>query len=152
VVARLDRLEEATFMLSDPDEDEEAIDEFRDAGVSTKDDIKEIFEKRFYFGCEADDPMNAIAFDRAKIPMRARLNAIFASDIGHWDVPDFRDVLPEAWELTEDGHLDLDDFKAFTCDNAIGLLAGGNRRFFEGTRIAGYVADRIEASSAKRQS
>ena len=152
VVARLDRLEEATFMLSDPGEDEEAIDEFRDAGVSTKDDIKEIFEKRFYFGCEADDPMNAIAFDRAKIPMRARLNAIFASDIGHWDVPDFRDVLPEAWELTEDGHLDLDDFKAFTCDNAIGLLAGGNRRFFEGTRIAGYVADRIEASSAKRQS
>jgi len=136
----LDRLDEATFMLCDPEEDPKTIDEFREAGVSTKDDIKDVFEKRFYFGCEADDPMNAIAFDRGKIPMGARLNAIFASDIGHWDVPDFRGVLPEAWELIEDGHLDMSDFKAFTCDNAIGLLAGGNPNFFKGTVVEDYVA------------
>jgi len=137
----IDRLDEALFMLCDPDEALDAIDEFREAGISAREQIKGIFEERFYFGCEADDPMNAIAFDRGKIPMRARLNAIFASDIGHWDVPDFRGVLPEAWELIEDGHLDLSDFKAFTCDNAIGLLAGGNPEFFKGTVIEDYVDD-----------
>jgi predicted TIM-barrel fold metal-dependent hydrolase len=152
VIERLDRLDEATFMLSDPDEEDESIDEFREAGVARKGDIKEIFEKRFYFGCEADDPMNAIAFDRAKIPMKARLNAIFASDIGHWDVPDFRGVLPEAWELVEEGHLDFVDFKAFTCDNAIGLLAGGNPDFFRGTVIEENVADRIQSNSGEYQS
>ena len=136
----LDRLDEALIMLSDPEEDPSGIDEFREAGVDTKEDIRELFEKRFFFGCEADDPMNAMAFDRGKIPMRARLNAIFASDIGHWDVPDFREVLPEAWELVEDDHLDLADFKAFTCDNAIGLLAGSNPDFFRGTVVEDYVA------------
>lgn len=144
VAGSLDRLDEAIFMLSDPDETKDAIDEFREAGVSTTNDIKRIFEKRFYFGCEADDPMNAIAFDRAKIPMRARLNAIFASDIGHWDVPDFREVLPEAWELVDEGHLDLEDFKAFSCDNAIGLLAGGNHGFFKDTVVEDYASKRID--------
>jgi hypothetical protein len=135
----IDRLDDALLMLSDPNENRDTIDEFRDAGIDTKEDIKALFEQRFYFGCEADDPMNAIAFDREKIPMKARLNAIFASDIGHWDVPDFRGVLPEAWELIEDGHLDASDFKAFTCDNAVGLLAGSRRDFFKGTVVEDYV-------------
>ena len=58
----------------------------------------------FHFGCEADDPD-----DRARVRHRAatrsvpRFKALFASDIGHWDVPDIREVLPEAWELVEDG-------------------------------------------------
>ncbi len=138
----LDRLDEALLMLSDPEEDRNAIDEFRDATVESKSDIKALFEQRFFFGCEADDPMNAIAFDREKIPMGARLNAVFASDIGHWDVPDFREVLPEAWELVADGHLDLDDFRAFSCDNAISLLAGARPDFFRGTVVEDYVASR----------
>ena len=33
------------------------------------------------------------------------LHAMFASDIGHWDVPDAAGVLPEAWEAVEDGRL-----------------------------------------------
>jgi len=148
VIEKLDRLDEALFMLSDPDEPAEAIDEFADSGVTSEDDIQEIFEQRFFFGCEADDPMNAIAFDRGKIPRRARLNAIFASDIGHWDVPDFRQVLPEAWELVEDGHLDAADFKAFTCDNAIALLSGANPRFFEGTTIEDYAGSRRAVDSS----
>ena len=83
--------------------------------------------------------MNAIAFDRDKIPQRARLRAIFASDIGHWDVPDFRGVLPEAWELVEDGHLDVADFRAFTCDNIVDLVTGTNPSYFEGTAVEGRV-------------
>lgn len=140
VVKELDRLDEALIMLSDPEEDPALIDEFADCGIESKEDIKMLFEKRFFFGCEADDPMNAMAFDRNKIPMKARLQAIFASDIGHWDVPDFREVLPEAWELVDEGHLDSDDFRAFTCDNAISLLAGSRPDFFKGTVVEDYVS------------
>lgn len=136
---RLDRLDDGLLMLCDPDEDPAMIDEFAACGVDTKEDIKSIFEQKFFFGCEADDPMNAMAFDRDKIPLKARLNAVFASDIGHWDVPDFRGVLPEAWELVEDGHLDMNDFRAFTCDNAISLFAGAKSDFFEGTVIEDYA-------------
>ena len=42
---------------------------------------------------------------------------MFASDIGHWDVPDVREVLPEAWELVEHGHIDEGEFRAFTYKN-----------------------------------
>jgi NAD(P)-dependent dehydrogenase (short-subunit alcohol dehydrogenase family) len=42
----------------------------------------------FFFGCEADDRVNAWAFNRRANPLGARLNAIFGSDIGHFDVPD----------------------------------------------------------------
>ena len=67
--------------------------------------------------------------------MGAQMNAVFASDIGHWDVPDFREVLPEAWELVEDGRLDEHDFRAFTCDNAVAMLSATNPDFFVGTAI-----------------
>jgi hypothetical protein len=48
-----------------------------------------------------------------------RLRAMFASDLGHWDVPDACAVLPEAWELVERGHVTAADFKAVTHDNAL---------------------------------
>ena len=70
-------------------------------GSPDPDDIVDIFTRQFRFGCEADDPLNALAFDGRVLPHGARLNAMFASDIGHWDVPDMRGVLPEAWELVE---------------------------------------------------
>ena len=126
-------------MLSDPEEDRSILDEFTESGVANAGEIRDVFEQQFFFGCEADDPMNSIAFDRAKIPQGARMNAIFASDIGHWDVPDFRGVLPEAWELVEDGHLDEADFRAFTCDNAAALLQATNPKFFAGTAVEGAV-------------
>ncbi len=133
---RLDRLDEGLLMLSDPEEDRAGVDEFADSGIEGPDDVSAIFSKQFFFGCEADDPMNAIAFDESLPPRGGKLRAIFASDIGHWDVPDFRNVLPEAWELVEDGHLDEADFRAFVCDNVIDMLTGTNPDFFEGTVIA----------------
>ena len=104
-------------------------------------DIKEIFMDRFFFGCEADDPMNALAFAKDINPGGAELRAIFASDIGHWDVQDFRGVLPEAWELVEEGALDASQFRAFTCDNAARLMTSTNPDFFKGTAVEGVVAD-----------
>ncbi len=136
VVDRLDRLDEALFMLSDPDEDRSLIDEFADSGLTSVADIVELFEHHLFFGCEADDPMNALAFDRDIVPEGARLGAIFASDIGHWDVPDFLEVLPEAWELVEDERLTEADFRDFTFANAARLWGP---TVFDGTAVEAAV-------------
>ena len=132
VTDRMDRLDEGLTMLSDPDEDRANLDEFAESGVRTAEDVKRIFEEQYFFGCEADDPMNALAFDTKLAPHGARLRAIFASDISHWDVPDIREVLPEAWELVEEGHLDETDFRAFVCDNVAAVLEATNPSFFQG--------------------
>ena len=98
--------------VEDPD------DYFR-CKIEKKQDIKELFVPRFYFGCEADDPANAWAFNAKANPMRARLNAIFSSDIGHFDVPDMTEVVPEAYELVEHGLIDDNDFRDFMFANAV---------------------------------
>ena len=124
------------MLLSDPNEDRAQLDEFADSGVSSPDDVRGIFTDRFYFGCEADDPLNALAFNADFLPGQARLRPLFASDLGHWDVPDFRDVLPEAFELVEEGHMNAADFKAFVFDNAVSLWGSTNPSFFDGTAVA----------------
>jgi predicted TIM-barrel fold metal-dependent hydrolase len=131
VRTRLDGLDGALRMLSDPDEDRSQLDEFAHAGISTADDIRTAFANQCFFGCEADDPMWALAF--ARDMHGTRLGAMFASDLGHWDVPDARDVLPEAWELVERAHVTEDDFRAFTFEHAVRLW-GAN--VFAGTTIA----------------
>ncbi len=95
-----------------------------------------MFSRQWFFGCEADDPMNALAFDRAAHPGGIALRAMFASDIGHWDVPDVLGVLPEAWELVEHGRVDETQFRAFTCDNVVALLGP---EAFAGTVVAPHV-------------
>ena len=112
------------------------LDDFVESGIRSPEDIVDIFTRQLSFGCEADDPMNALAFDTRMLPHGARLNAVFASDIGHWDVPDVRGVLPEAWELVEDGLLDAAQFREFTCGNVARALTAGNPSFFEGTAVS----------------
>ena len=51
-------------------------------------------------------------------------------------------MLPEAWELVEDGHLDEADFRAFVFENAVDLLAGTNPDFFRGTSVEAAVRKR----------
>lgn len=136
---RLARLGEGLHMLSEPIIGEDVLDEFAESGITSAHDVRRIFTEQFFFGCEADDPMAAIAFNTKLNPMGARLPAIFASDIGHWDVPDFRHVLPEAWELVADGHLDEAGFRAFTFDNPVALWTGANPRIFDGTVIESAV-------------
>jgi hypothetical protein len=111
------------------------FDDFSLSLIKSREDIVDVFTRQFYFGCEADDPMNAIGFDERILPHGARMNAVFASDIGHWDVPDMRSVLPEAWELVEKGHIDQAAFRDFTCGNAVRMLTSMNPDFFEGTSI-----------------
>lgn len=137
---RLDRLDETLLFLSDPAEDPAGRDEFASAGITDLGDVRRVFTEQYFFGCEADDPMNAMAFDAGRNPGGARLPAVFASDIGHWDVPDFRGVLGEAWELVEDGHVSRDDFRDFTFANAVRLWSGTNADFFTGTVVEAAAA------------
>ena len=137
---RVDRLGDGLGMLSEPIAGDDVVDEFAESRIGGPDDIVDIFTRRYFFGCEADDPLVAMAFDRDRNPRGAQLPAMFASDIGHWDVPDFSRVLCEAWELVERGHLDLAGFRAFTFDNPVALWTGTNPEFFAGTVVESAVA------------
>ena len=138
--ARLDELDDGLTFLSLPDEDPDTLDEFAACGIERAEDIRDVFTRQFHFGCEADDPLTALAFDAERNPLGARFKALFASDIGHWDVPDVREVLPEAWELVEDGHATPADFRALTFENPVSLWAEMNPKFFDGTTVADAVA------------
>jgi predicted TIM-barrel fold metal-dependent hydrolase len=125
------------------------VDEFGPSGIGSVEDIRDIFEGQVFVGCEADDPMNATAFDTRIHPLGSRLNALFGSDIGHWDVPDMQGVLPEAWELVEHGVIGDSDFRDFVFGNPVRLFAEANPRFFEGTTVEAAVA--AEGSASETQ-
>ena len=113
----------------------EDLDDYFRCQITKKEDIRDLFVPRFYFGCEADDPTNAWAFNRQASPLRARLNALFSSDIGHFDVPDMTDVVPEAYELVEHGLLTDGDFQDFMFSNAVRFWGEVNPDFFKGTVV-----------------
>jgi Amidohydrolase len=119
----------------------EDLDDYSRWRIARKEDIRELFVPRFYFGCEADDPINAWAFNRRANPMGSRLNALFSSDIGHFDVPDMTEVVPEAYELVEHGLLTEDDFREFMFANAVRFWGEVNPDFFKGTVVEKQAAD-----------
>ncbi len=122
--------------LQDPDQ----LDDFAAVGIETGTDIRDRFIPNFYFGCEADDPMNALAFQTKGNPFGASVRAIFSSDIGHWDVPDMTEVLEEAYELVERDLLSTDNFRDFVFGNAARFYAGANPNFFNRTTVQDAVA------------
>jgi predicted TIM-barrel fold metal-dependent hydrolase len=132
--------------------DESQTDDFAAAEVQTLDDLYRRLVPRFFYGCEADDRMNATAFDTRLLPGGVRLNAVFSSDVGHWDVPDMSAVLAEAWELVEDGLIGENDFRDFVFTNPVKLLAGMNPDFFRGTAVepetARLVSDLTDSAAA----
>ncbi len=75
----------------------------RRCAITRKEDIRDLFVPKFFFGCEGDDRMTAVAFEPRKNPFGARLGAIYGSDMGHFDLPDMRDAAAEAWEQVEHG-------------------------------------------------
>src|ERR1700731_2462866 len=116
-----------------------AFDDYAACEITQKQDWIDLYVTPFFFGCEADDRMNAVAFSKFN-PFGAKINAIFSSDIGHFDVPDMVQVLPEAHELVEDGLITSDDFRDFTFANAVKLWGTQNPRFFKGTVVAKQAA------------
>jgi len=140
---RLSRIDEGLGLLSEPMPEGVSIDDFAESLLTSAEDIKDVFSRQYFFGCEADDPMAAVAFDGRLNPLGARIPALFASDIGHWDVPDFRRVLEEAWELVEQGLLDAEGFRHFTFTNPVRLWAGTNPGFFKGTSVEEAVTEEL---------
>jgi hypothetical protein len=131
------RPEVALQELSRP---EHVSDDFEASGVNSKADIRAVFSGNFYFGCEADDRATMFAFDPR---MGVRLRPVFSSDFTHFDVPDFADVIPEAFEMVEHGYMTEQDFREFTFVNAARLHTRNNPDFFKGTVVERAVSDEL---------
>ena len=100
VTDNLDRLRD---YFSRPGARPAQVDEFAACEIGRPDDLRALFADRFYFGCEADDPLLTWAFREDVNPFGARLRPVFGSDIAHWDVPDMTEPVAEAHELVERG-------------------------------------------------
>jgi predicted TIM-barrel fold metal-dependent hydrolase len=132
------RLDLATLTRVQPEP--VGTDDFEAVGAASVDELLDRLVPTFYYGCEADDRMNATAFDTRLLPGGRRLNAIFSSDFGHWDVTDMREVLTDAYELVEERLVSPEDFRRFVFDNPVRLFAGMNPDFFAGTAVGDDVA------------
>lgn len=126
-------------LVNRPSEPEDMLDEWAACGIETAEDIKTLFVDPFYFGCEADDPMTSMAYNTKVNPFGAELRAMMGSDIAHWDVPDMKEVLEEAWEMVEHGWIDEAAFKAFTFSNPAKFYTDTNPGFFKGTVVEAAV-------------
>jgi predicted TIM-barrel fold metal-dependent hydrolase len=116
------------------------LDDFAACGIAHAEDIRELFVPRFYFGCEADDPMNAWATNTRVNPFGARLNTLLGSDIGHFDVVNMNEVLEEAHELVDNGLISDADFRDFVFINPVHYFADMNPEFFNGTGVESAAA------------
>jgi predicted TIM-barrel fold metal-dependent hydrolase len=125
------------------------LDDFAACKIERPEDIRDLFVKNFYFGCEADDPINAWAFNRRANPYDARLNTLFGSDIGHFDVVDMGEVLVEAHELVDDGLITRDDFRDFVFESPVRFWGEANPNFFKGTSVEGAAAKLLRDNSAQ---
>ena len=132
-----------------PTDDE--IDEFSALGIRDPEEIRDLFVPNFFFGCEADDALNAVAFNSDLLPYQAKLNAIYGSDIGHFDVPDMSAVLSEAVEPLEKGLLSKQDFHDFVFANAARFYTDTNPAFFEGTTVHDSVKALVAKESPQRR-
>jgi hypothetical protein len=135
IKSKMDKLFQATVGIEPEQVPDELKDEWWPCRMTKAEDFLDLFVRPFYFGCEGDDPSNALAFNTKMWPMGAKLNAIFSSDFGHWDVPDMREVLSETYELVEKELMTGDDFRDFTFSNQVKLFAGTNPDFFKGTVV-----------------
>lgn len=136
--SRLDKYVEA---LAVDQEGPYAQDDFGQSGVTSTADLVDKFGNSFYFGCEADDRMTALAFEPRFLPMGRRVNALFSSDIGHWDVEDVSEVLLEVTEAVEKGYLGIDNARDLIFRIPLEFWAGANPDFFRGTSLDGHVTN-----------
>jgi predicted TIM-barrel fold metal-dependent hydrolase len=114
------------------------MDDWGRCPVGSPEELRRHFSERFFFGCEADDPITAWAFRP-----QHRLRPIFSSDVGHFDVVDMSGVLEEAHELVEDGLIDADQLREFLFTNPLRLHTALNPDFFKGTVVEDAVVKEL---------
>ena len=132
---KLNNSNERSTLLWGTHENPADLDEWARCGIERKEDIRDLFVPRFYFGCEGDDRVTAWAFDTKKNPFGSRLNVLYSSDLGHWDLPDMRDAAAEAYELVEKGVISEEDFRDFVFVNPVKFMTALNPDFFTGTVV-----------------
>jgi predicted TIM-barrel fold metal-dependent hydrolase len=125
----------------------ESIDDWAALEVESEADLVELFVPRFFFGCEADDPMTSMAFNTRINPLGARLGAMLGSDIGHWDVPDMTEVLPEVIEPLDKGWISSEDLRDFVFTNPVRFYTDTDPDFFVGTAIEDDVRSLLSSDS-----
>ncbi len=141
--AVLARLEELRGYYGRPAARPAVVDEFAACEITSEDDLRTLFESRFYFGCEADDPLLVWAFRGDVNPLGARFRPVLGSDISHWDVTDMTEPIAEAFELVEHGLMSEREFRELTFLNPARLHAGPNPGFFAGTVVEEAVTDAL---------
>jgi predicted TIM-barrel fold metal-dependent hydrolase len=124
------------------------VDDWKHLGITCKEDLRDLFVNNFYFGCEADDALNYTAFNTKANKMGAKLKAMFSSDLGHWDVVDFGEILSETYEQVEKGLMTEQDFEDFVFTNPVTFATRLNRDYFKGTAVEGAV-DKLLADHDK---
>jgi len=144
ILARLDQLDR-TLDFGPARIDAELRDDFAAMKLQSPEALRDLFIPHFYFGCEADDALSVIAFDRRLHPFGAQVRAIMSFDLGHWDVTDMTEATAEAYEMVEEGLLDPEDFRRFGFGHAVQLYAGPNPDFFTGTIVEKQAADELAA-------
>lgn len=122
------------------------LDEWQACGIEKREDIRDRFVPSFFFGCEADDVGVAWAMNAKMNPMGAKLQAMFSSDLGHWDVADMGEILPEAYELVEHELVSEADFRDFVFGNPVRFYTRLNPDFFRGTRVEADAAKLVGAA------
>ncbi|WP_169813320.1 amidohydrolase family protein [Nocardia vaccinii] len=121
-------------------------DDFAAVQIGGEEDIRRLFSDTSYFGCEADDPLTALAFDNR---LNLKLKPLFGSDIAHFDVTDCSETVEEAWELVDDGLITERDFRDFTFANAVQLYKKMNPDFFKGTVVERAADAAFESAQAR---
>jgi hypothetical protein len=119
--------------------DKAVLDEFANCPIASAEDIRDHFVPNFYFGCEAEDPSVGWATGRG-LPFGSKLQTLFGSDIGHWDVVDMNSVVSEAYEQLEHGTLTEQEFRDWTFANPVRLHGKRRADFFKGTVIEAEAA------------
>lgn len=123
------------------------VDDWKTVKIDKREDIRDSFVHQYYFGCEADDAMNYTAFNAKANKMGVKLKAMFSSDLAHWDVVDFGDVLHEAYEQVERDLMSEEDFKDFVFTNPLTFQTRVNPDFFKGTAVEGAVSNYMRAAA-----
>jgi predicted TIM-barrel fold metal-dependent hydrolase len=123
-----------------PGEPPAFIDDWKHLGITCKEDIRDLFVDNLYFGCEADDSMNYTAFNTKANKLGVKLKAMFSSDLGHWDVVDFGEILSETYEQVEKGLMTDEDFQDFVFTNPATFATRLNPDYFKGTVVEDAVA------------
>ncbi|MDZ8224880.1 amidohydrolase family protein [Nostoc sp. ChiVER01] len=117
------------------------LEDFAAAEIESIEDIRDRWVNSFFFGSESDDRTIAAAFNNKANPLGVKINAIYSSDVGHWDVPDLTDPLAESWDLVQEGVISEADFKAYVFNNPYKFYTESNPDFFKGTTIESKVSE-----------